>query len=246
MQYYLSKENFQTQLSNPDIIRLDKLLIILFWQDEMPKSLIEIKECASINGLREAVKWNISDTLAKSKGKATSINGKWLLTIPGRNHLLKQKLITEKKTHATKDATDLRSHVSTISNLNIKSFIEEAIACLEADQKRAAVVFSWIGAVAILYDFVVNNHLADFNAEALRLDAKWKSAKNADDLGKMKEHTFLNILEAISVIGKNVKQELQNCLQLRNGCGHPNSLTIGERKVAAHIEILILNVYSKF
>jgi hypothetical protein len=218
----------------------------LFWDDESPKSVVNIKKIATENGLRECSKWNVSDTLGKAKGKATSIKGNWVLTIPGRSHLFAQKYVSEKKSHAVHDAKDLRGHLSSISNLQTKSFIEEAINCLEADQKRAAVVFSWIGAVAVLYDEVIKNHLDAFNIEATRKDAKWKAAKNADDLGKMKEFDFLNILETISVIGKNVKQELQQCLQLRNGCGHPNSLKIGVRRVAAHIEILILNVFSKY
>jgi hypothetical protein len=100
--------------------------------------------------------------------------------------------------------------------------------------------------VAVLYDHVVNTALAAFNAEASRRDAKWKDAKTTDDLARMKEHDFLNLLEAISMIGKNVKQELQNCLTLRNGCGHPNSLRIGDNRVAAHIEVLLLNVFMKF
>ena len=62
----------------------------------------------------------------------------------------------------------------------------------------------------------------------------------------MREANFLVVLEAISVLGKNVKQELDICLQLRNSCGHPNSLQIGENKVFVHIEMLILNVFSKF
>jgi len=246
MQYYLSKDNFQTLLVNPRLSRLDKLLLILFWDTESPKSLAQIKKIASDNGLRESQSWNISDTLAKSKGKAASIKGNWILTTPGRTHLVNAKYLAEKKSHLKNDVADLRNHLSAITNLQTQSFLEEAIACLEADQKRAAVVFSWIGAVAMLYDEVVKNHLVSFNAEAIRKDAKWKIAKTADDLGKMKEFDFLNTLESISVIGKNVKQELQQCLQLRNGCGHPNSLSIGVRKVAAHIEILILNVFSKF
>jgi len=69
---------------------------------------------------------------------------------------------------------------------------------------------------------------------------------NSDGLARMKEHDFLDVLESISLIGKNVKQELQQSLQLRNACGHPNSLKIGVNKVSSHIEILILNVFSKF
>lgn len=246
MQYSLNKEDFQALLADSEIPRLDKLLLILFSDSESPKSVSKIKEIGTSNGLRECVKWNISDSLGKAKGKATLIKSDWVLTAPGRKHLVNQKYIVEQKTKLANDVADLRSHAASIKNVQTKSFVEEAISCLEANQKRAAVVYSWIGSVSLLYDHVVNHHLAAFNAEAVKRDVKWKTAKNADDLSKLKEFDFLTILEAISVIGKNVKQELQNCLQLRNACGHPNSLQIGERKVAAHIEILILNVLSKF
>jgi hypothetical protein len=62
----------------------------------------------------------------------------------------------------------------------------------------------------------------------------------------MKEANFLQVLETISVIGRNTKQELEECLKLRNATGHPTSLKYGESKVAAHIEILIMNVFAKF
>lgn len=246
MQYYLSKEQFQSLLANPEIARLDKVLLVLYWDNESAKSLSMIKEIASQNGLRESIKWNISDVLSKSKGRAISIKNQWILTTTGKTYLIKTKYLSNKDVHIKNDVSDIRNHLSSIKNPHTKSFLEEAIVCLENDQKRAAIVFSWIGAVAILYDEVVKNHLALFNAEALKRDKNWKPAKNSDDLAKMKEYDFLNVLETISVIGKSVKNELQQCLQLRNGCGHPNSLTIGVRKVSAHIEILVLNVFSKF
>ena len=56
----------------------------------------------------------------------------------------------------------------------------------------------------------------------------------------------MQVLAAISVIGKNVKDELEGCLKLRNGCGHPNSLQLADSRVAAHIETLVLNVFSVF
>ena len=111
---------------------------------------------------------------------------------------------------------------------------------------RSAVVLSWVGAISLLYDHVVANNLSDFNTEAHRRNPKWKAAKNKDDLTRMKEHEFLQVLPAISVLGKSVKDELEGCLKFRNGCGHPNGLSIGESRVTGHIESLILNVYSKF
>jgi hypothetical protein len=143
-------------------------------------------------------------------------------------------------------ASSLRAHLVKIGSPDTQRFVEEAIVCFETRQYRAAVVLSWVGAVSVLQQHVVSNALPAFNVEAVKRDSKWKIAKNADDLGRMKEHEFLDVLEAISVIGKNVKQELQKCLQLRNGCGHPNSLQVADHKVSAHIEDLMLNVFAKF
>ena len=98
----------------------------------------------------------------------------------------------------------------------------------------------------MLYDHVVSNYLSEFNAAALKQDPKWKPAKTKDDLARMKEANFLVICESASIIGKSVKQELEGCLTFRNGCGHPNSLRIGENRVSGHIETLVFNVYSVF
>ncbi|MEJ2653513.1 MAG: hypothetical protein P8173_17520, partial [Gammaproteobacteria bacterium] len=137
-------------------------------------------------------------------------------------------------------------HLHNLKNPDTRAFVEEAIRCYEAGSLRAAVVLSWVGAVSVLYAHVHKSKLADFNIEAQRRFAKWRLAKTADDLARMNEHDFLAVLDSISVFGKSVKQELEVCLRLRNGCGHPNSLKVGENRVAAHLETLILNVFSRF
>src|SRR5262249_4748656 len=105
---------------------------------------------------------------------------------------------------------------------------------------------SWLAAVHVLKREVHRNHLAPFNAEAVRVDNRWKPAKTLDDIGLMKEADFLDRIVAISLIGKNVKDELQQCLKRRNGCGHPSSLKIGEAMVTSHIEVLLLNILQPF
>lgn len=105
---------------------------------------------------------------------------------------------------------------------------------------------SWLAAVRVLHTHVFAHHLTVFNAEAKRVDGRWKDAKTTDDLGRMSESDFLDRIAATSVVGKNVKKELKDCLDRRNGCGHPNSLKIGANTVAHHIEILLLNIFKKF
>jgi hypothetical protein len=62
----------------------------------------------------------------------------------------------------------------------------------------------------------------------------------------MDEHEFLQVLGGISLLHKNVRQELEGCLKLRNSAGHPTPLQIGPNKVAAHVETLLLNVFVPF
>jgi hypothetical protein len=140
----------------------------------------------------------------------------------------------------------LRKQLPTIVNIATRSFVEESVKALEAKLYRSAIVLSWVGAISVLYDHVINNCLKDFNSEAARRDSRWKEAKTQDDLTRMKEYDFLQILASQSVIGKNVKEELELCLKLRNGCGHPNSLIVGEHKASAHVETLIQNIFARF
>jgi hypothetical protein len=208
-----------------------------------PKTVAQIKKIAKDGGI-PAKNWNVSSLLSASPG-AISIGGGWELTGKGRTIIepLAGPLLASV---AVKAATSLRAHLPSIANARTREFVEEAISCLEHEEYRAAVVLSWVGAVSLLYDDVIAKHLSAFNAEATKRNAKWKPAKNADDLALMKEYDFLQILPAISVLGGNVKTELEGALKLRNGCGHPSSLKIAEHRAFSHIEVLVLNVFSKF
>lgn len=223
----------------------DRLLICLAVQPVAPREVKAIKSLAAAAGWRAVEKKNVSAVLARCPSLAVRTSNGWELTAAGSQHVARiaGPLMSSPIPQV---ASSLRAHLVKISSPDTQRFVEEAIVCFETRQYRAAVVLSWVGAIAVLQDYVVKSNLSAFNAEAARRESKWKAAKNSDDLGNMKEHNFLEVLESISVLGKNVKQELQKCLQLRNGCGHPNSLLLADHKVSAHIEDLILNVFAKF
>lgn len=230
-------------LNNDELSRKEKVLLILLDKDsELPVK--EITDAAVSNGLREAKKWNVSQILSSLKGLAIKLPNGWSITSKGKKSL--ESIGVLEKTPVQSVKPTLRKYASNIKDNHVKQFAEEAISALEGGLLRSAVVLSWVGAISILQKEIIDNNLIDFNAEAVRRFPKWKQAKNPDGLSKMKEYDFLQVIHGISVIGKNVKDELEQCLKLRNSCGHPNSLKIGEHKVASHIEILILNVYSKY
>jgi hypothetical protein len=232
-------------LARPEHSTRDKLLFCLAVSPLSPQKVAQIRSSAVDNGLRAASKWNISGYLLKMHGLVARTKHGWELTQSGKQHI--SRIAQTVQPHSTGAAAGgLRSLLPTINNQNARTFVAEAISCLESKLLRSAVVLSWVGAMAVLYDVVVTKHLAAFNSLATQRDSKWKVAKSLDDLARLKEFDFLQMLTTLSIIGKNVKDELEGCLKLRNGCGHPNSLVVGDHKAFAHVETLIQNVFSKF
>ena len=231
-------------LLHQDSPPLDKLLVILASFDE-PCSVKDLVTRASEAGFRIPKNWNPSSIMGRSKGLAIRAPNGWELTDAGKQRL-RNLGVTKISPAAVQVATDLRAELQNIKDDDTHAFVEEAIKCYEAELHRSAIVMSWLSAVDVLQNHVHTKHLKAFNAEAKRVDAKWKDAKTTDDLGRMGEADFLDRIAALSILGKNVKEQLKSCLKLRNGCGHPNSLKIGPNTVAHHIEILLLNVFQKF
>jgi hypothetical protein len=241
----LDRESIKELLARKDIGKRDKLLICLAQEPLKPSAVSDVREFAISLGLREAKGWNISRFFGDAKSLAVRTNDGWELTNAGR------ELVASISGPLLPSVTvlvvsALRKQLAAIANEATRAFVEESVKALEVKLFRSAIVFSWVGAVSVLYDHVVNKRLAEFNAEALRRDPKWKTAKTQDDLARMKEHDFLQVLSGISLIGKNVKEQLEICLKLRNGCGHPNTLKVGEHNASAHVETLIQNVFATF
>lgn len=205
-----------------------------------------MKARAKEAGFRMPTTWNPSSSLGGSNGLAIRTTMGWEITDAGRQYLRELGVIKKISSAAFQVATDLRDELANIKDIQTRTFVEEAVKCYEAELYRSAIVMSWLGAVAVLHNHICSMHLQAFNVEAKRIDSKWKHAKTTDDLGKMREADFLERIASISVIGKNVKRELKNCLDRRNGCGHPNSLQVSANTAAHHIEVLLLNVFKHF
>lgn len=228
-----------------DISRADKLLMVLATSDAQ-LSVSALKARAASTGFRVPTKWNLSQILKNTDGKAVRGTEGWELTDAGKLHL-RNLGVSNVSPAAMQVAVDLRAHLEKISDEQTKEFVAEAISCHEAQLYRSAAVMAWLGAMDVLHKHVHANNLAAFNAEATKvMGKKWKVAKTTDDLGRMGESDFLDRIAALSIIGKNVKTELKGCLDRRNGCGHPNSYKISVNQSAAQIETLLLNVFQNF
>lgn len=242
----LTVEQLKQAVHRAGITKTDSALLCVAAAGAKAASTASVRKLAIEAGIKGAKRINFSSHLSSAEDKVFSSPTGWELTGPGRTYVAGLAAQVLSMSPAASEAQALRALLPKLSNESAKEFLTEAVVCAEQSLFRAAVVLSWVGAMALLHDAAVSKHLSQLNAEALRRDVKWKTAKVSDDLGRLKESVFLEIAQAISMIGKNVKQELDGCLKLRNACGHPNTLKIGPNKVAAHLETLALNVYVVF
>lgn len=237
--------DLENLLNAPGISNQNRLLLCLAMTPIQARPTSVIKEIAVNAGWVGVKNVDISVYLNRAKGLAIRKPKGWQLTTPGIEHAA--KLSGRDASPSPPQAIQsLRTHLSTLTSPDIRAFVEEAVHSAERKLYRSAVVLSWVGAMAVLHDYVVASKLSEFNAEASKRSSRWKAATTADDLGLLRESDFLQILHAISAIGKSVKEELEACLKFRNGCGHPNSLKITETRVVAHIETLMANVFVRF
>lgn len=239
----LSPDDLKLALQQDGLSRADRVLLVLASLDQPAKNPAIVQRGLDVGC--NMGKWNIADILSKAKGITIRLPDGHEVSEKGHARL-EQLGVNKLPPAAAKVAQDMRKHMANIKDETTRAFVDEAIKCHEAGLLRSAVVMSWLAAVSVLRQVVVTKHLAAFNAEAQRMNSKWKAAKTTDDIGEMKELEFLERLAGIGVVGKNVKAQLLNGLNLRNGCGHPNSLKVGANVVAAHIEMLLLNVFDKF
>jgi len=231
-------------LTRKDISKTDKYLLILGHHDG-PVTNADIKAIAKENGWKDGAKSAPSAFLSASKHALLLPKG-WTLTGPGRASLEDRALIL-KIGVLTPVTQTLEKYILDLHDPDKARFVEEAIACVRNKSFRAAIVLTWVGALYLMYAYVLREKLAEFNAEVYRRYPKSKPASTVDDLASMvKEAEFLNVLEHINAITKAEGKELAGCLDRRNTAGHPNSHTFTEVGVGNHIETLITSVYRRY
>lgn len=141
----------------------------------------------------------------------------------------------------------LQKTIAKVSDAQRRSFLAEAISCLEVGARRATVVLSWIAALDHMHDFVLTHHLAEFNSALKAQSGKLGklSVSIKDDFGDMKESEFITVCRSAGVITNDVRKLMDEKLGFRNSCAHPSSIAVGDSKVLSFVEDLVDNVIAK-
>jgi hypothetical protein len=222
-------------------------VLLLLAHIEQPAATVAVRDKGLAIGFRDVTQWNLSAILrsAAADGQVAQLSTGWKLLEPGlkslNSHYSPDALIVSDARHG------LKKHIAAISDPNRRRFVEEAVTCFDAEAYRAAVVLSWVGAAYIIQEHIVSKHLAAFNTAGLsRFKSAFRPIKLVKDFGAMKESDMLQLCQDAGILDKAEKQQLQARLDLRNHCGHPNSVIVAEHVVASHVEMLLLNVFSRY
>lgn len=231
-------------LARRDLSKTVRYLLIVAHHDG-PVTNAAIKAIAKENGWRDGANSEPRAFLSKSDHALLVPEG-WTLLGPGRKWLEDRGYITRIGV-LTPVTETLEKYILDLHDPDKARFVEEAIACVKNRSYRAAIVLTWVGALYLLYNYVLRSKLGEFNAEVYRRNPKAKRASTVDDLAAIvREADFLNILEHINVLTKAEAKELEGCLDRRNTAGHPNSHTFTEVGVGNHVETLITSVYRRY
>ena len=242
----MDKVELESALHQAGVGVRDKILFCLSLEPQRPRELADIRLVAQDAGWPQAKKANLSAYLAQAKGLVAKMPTGWKLTDAGNRHVGKAaKLPSSPASSAS--TTKLRAHLPKIQNADVATFVEESIKCLEYGELFEPPQLC-LGLVRLVYctTTLPRTSWRSSTQPVPRSTRKLEPVATFDDLADIKESNFLELAESGSVIGKSVKKELQTCLDFRNGCGHPNSLAIGEPRVSTHIDQLIRNVFEKF
>ncbi len=145
---------------------------------------------------------------------------------------------------------ELEELVQRIKNKNEKNFLEEAIRCFgtKPPSKRASIIMTWIVCIDHLQNHVLNSKkkLKDFNNALSKSNQKIKKIYRKNIFSELDESLFIVKLRESKIVDKNVGKLLEEMLNFRNSCAHPNDMHIPESKVEAFIEDAINNIILRF
>jgi len=139
------------------------------------------------------------------------------------------------------DIDKIESLVMSIEDYNTRDYLTESISCLRNGAKRAAVILIWNACMhKIRTNLFDNSELKLLNTELRKIYSKAKEIKVYKDFEYIKDETTIILSANMKQIDKFQKDILiDNCLLLRNKCGHPSDYSPEEFRVKAYIEDVI-------
>ena len=142
------------------------------------------------------------------------------------------------------DLTSLRKFIEKIQDEDVRTYFIEAVNCINVGSLRAGVIFVWTATIKNIQVRCMNHSLNLINQSLKSHNPKAPTIDRIEDFSYIKDSSTLLLSEDLGIFDKNQRGILEECLNLRNKCGHPSNYSPLPLKVAAYIEDIISIVFN--
>lgn len=163
----------------------------------------------------------------------------WEITMSGQDYVRRLLNLPVSDPEVENDVSTLDTLIDTVADADGTDYLREAVKCLRVGALRATVVFTWSAAIKSIRDSIFGCGAAAADAAVNKHDPKAKNITKVDDLVLVKESILLLAAQELGLFDKNERGALEECLNLRNKCGHPGKYKPGPKKVSSFIEDVI-------
>jgi len=231
----------------------DRILAVLYYRERYEQktalTVEEIRQSLRNARLKGWAKVKVADVLNKSGPLVDTVGlqGKrrlWSLTDSGREHIRKILGLPKADVEIEHDVGTLENLVATVSDPDVRDYLQEALRCLQVGALRACVVFVWTAGIRTIHTTLIAKGSATITAALQKHDPKARTVWTVDDFAHVKDATTLLVAKDLGILDKNEKDTLTEALNLRNRCGHPGKYRPGVKKVSAFVEDVISIVFA--
>jgi len=189
---------------------------------------------------------NHTRALASLNEKVDSpVKNMWQITPSGEKEMRDLLKLSAEEIETENDTTVLEALIKKkISNSEIQDYLNEAVDCLRIGRLRACVVFLWAGSVYLIRQILISKNIKKLNFYLKKHYPNSRNVKRIEDFAYIKDSILLLVMQDFGLCDKGQRETLEECLSLRNKCGHPGKYSPGPKRVSAFIEDLISVVFS--
>ncbi len=229
-----------------------KSLAVLYYEARYKQNNVlkgsEIKSLLRSARVPKLQKANITATLIQVGALVDSPGMKdgeriWKLTETGSKHVRDLLGLASDEPEIQHDTRTLEKLLTKVKNPDERDYLQEAVTCLKVGALRAAVIFTWTAAIRNVQMKSLRKCSA-LNAAILRRDPRARNVSSIDDFAYIKDSTVLFASQDVGIHDKNQREVLEECLKLRNKCGHPGKYSPKEKRVSSFIEDVVSVVFT--
>jgi hypothetical protein len=211
-----------------------------------------IKKHASINTLRDSFILHLYEfgyplkdifSMLGIANSRTLLRYSLAIPSPKKEIISPLDIITSSEYLESVDSQLISNTLPRVTDEDEREYFIEAETCLRAGALRSCVIILWLAAMRNIQKRILPLK-KQFNIEEKKYDQRARDVDDIDDFAYLKDKNVILAAQAMSIFSKPQKDTLEECLNLRNRCGHPGNYAPQKQRLLGYIEDIIQMLYN--